>query len=88
GSALVSHLQPTLSSSPSILPATTHPLIVSAASANEGPQGPVHSHQGGTPMLHASFKTPVAEAVATSHTEHIDTLNLTVEAVHHNSSML
>lgn len=45
-----------LSSSPSILPATTHPLIVSAASANEGPQGPVHSHQGGAPMLHASFK--------------------------------
>lgn len=34
------------------------------------------------------LQTPVAEAVATSHTEHIDILNLTVEAVHHNSSML
>ncbi|KAF0045984.1 hypothetical protein F2P81_002513, partial [Scophthalmus maximus] len=33
-------------------------------------------------------KTPTAGAVATSHTEHIDILNLTVEAVHHNSSML
>lgn len=32
---------------PSILPATTHPLIVSAAAPNEGPQGPMHSHQGG-----------------------------------------
>lgn len=30
-------------------------------------------------------QTPSAEAVATSHTQHIDTLNLTVEAVHHNS---
>lgn len=30
-------------------------------------------------------QTPSAEAVATSHTQHIDTLNLAVEAVHHNS---
>lgn len=34
------------------------------------------------------LQTPVAGAVATSHTEHIDILNLTVEAVHHNSCML
>lgn len=44
------------------------------------------------PFLLSSFfffrQTPMAGAVATSHTEHIDILNLTVEAVYHNSSML
>lgn len=41
-------------------------------------------------FLHFFFflQTPTAGAVATSHTEHIDILNLTVEAVHHNSNML
>lgn len=40
-------------------------------------------------LVHFFFQqTPTAGEVATSHAEHIDILNLTVEAVHHNSSML